>query len=267
MTVASLGMYDHPAQQAANDALWAAIRASLAQRGVDAPDRLDRGRSPEAAWRDPSLLLAQACGYPLVTDPELDLRVVGVPTYAVPGCAPGLHFSHIVARRDDARRRIADFRGARAAVNATTSNTGYNLFRAAIAGSAGCGPMFEAVVETGSHRASVARIRSGDADIAAIDAVTWAALARFEPDCVAALRIVERTPASPTLPFVTGRGTSRETLAALRAALTAVATDATLASAREALFLTAVVPASIHRFVALRRFEQEASDAGYARLH
>ncbi|MCP3735730.1 PhnD/SsuA/transferrin family substrate-binding protein [Sphingomonas sp. RP10(2022)] len=264
--IASLGMYDHPAQQAANDALWTALGEALRRRGVAAPERLDRTRPPEAIWRDPALLIAQACGYPLVTDPDLDLRVVAVPVYAVPGCAGARHFSHIVTRRDDGRRGIADYRGARAAINAATSNSGYNLFRAAIARCAGRTPMFAAVIDTGSHRGSVAAVAGGDVDIAAIDAVTWAAIARFEPEAVAGLRILAATDSSPTLPFVTSRHTSRTTLALLRAALDEVSTAPALAETRDTLFLERIVPASIHRFAALRGLERDAARAGYARL-
>ncbi|WP_244655615.1 hypothetical protein [Sphingomonas sp. CFBP 13603] len=43
--VASLGMYDHPAQQPANDRIWSAIVRILRKRGVDGvPDVLDRTR-------------------------------------------------------------------------------------------------------------------------------------------------------------------------------------------------------------------------------
>ena len=59
--VASLGMYDHPAQHRANDLLWAAIARTLREDGVDGvPDALDRTRDVHALWRDPGLLFGQA---------------------------------------------------------------------------------------------------------------------------------------------------------------------------------------------------------------
>lgn len=249
--VASLGMYDHPAQRWANDALWQAITARLAARGVAAPDALDRDRPVEAIWRDPRLLLAQCCGYPLVTDPALALRVVAVPHYAVPDCAPGRHASRVLVRADDPATTLAGLRGRRAAVNALSSNTGANLFRAALAGEP-LDRVFAALVETGSHRASAAAVRDGVADVAAIDAVTYAALARDEPDAVAGLRQLALTRSSPALPFVTARATPPALVAALRDALHAAVHDPALARARTALFLADVAPASVHRYVALR---------------
>lgn len=264
--VASLGMYDHPAQQDANDAIWAALACILRSRGVDAPRELDRSRPVEEIWRDPCLLLAQCCGYPLVTDPDLDLRVVAVPVYDVPRCAPGHHFSHIVVRREDSGRRLGDFTGRRAAVNAATSNSGYNLFRAAMAGLGITGRTFDSIVWTGAHRASVEAVRTGKADIAAIDSVSFAALSRFEPEIVAELRIIDATPSSPAPPFVTSRQSNKGMVAILRAALVEVARDPALADARETLFLQDIAPASVHRFVALRGIEQAAIKSGRSML-
>lgn len=261
--VAALGMYDHPAQHAANDQIWAELARRLRARGTAAPLALDRSRPVEAIWRDPALLFAQACGYPLVSQPDLALRVVGVPVYAAPDCGDGTHVSYLVTRADDPEGALADYRGRRAAINARHSNSGYNLLRAAIAPHAVDGRFFDAVVETGSHRASIAAIGEGRADLAAIDAVTYAALQRFEPATTAGLRVLATTPASPTLPFVTARATSPETVAALRIALAEIIADPALAAARDALFLVDIRPGGIERYASVRAREIDAITAGY----
>lgn len=261
--IASLGMYDHPAQRSANDRLWADMARRLQAHGIAAPGELDRSRSVEAIWRDPRLLFGQVCGYPLVGDPELALRVIAIPVYAAPDCAGGRHASYIVSRHDDREARLADYRGRRAAINARLSNTGYNLLRAAVAPLARAGRFFDAVIETGSHRASIDAIRRGEADIAAIDAVTCAALRRFEPDAVASLRILCVTTASATPPFVTARSTGIETIAALRIALAGVIADPALVDARAALFITGTIAGGIERFAPLRALESAAATAGY----
>ena len=56
-------------------------------------------------------------------------------------------------RAGDPRRSLEAFRGGVAALNAWDSNSGMNLFRAAIAPLAGGTPFFGAVVATGSHAA------------------------------------------------------------------------------------------------------------------
>lgn len=262
-SVASLGMYDHPAQQAANDRLWTALAKRLRARGIGAPDQLDRSRTVEAIWRDPNLLFAQACGYPLVTDPELALQVIGIPVYDVPDCEDGRHVSYLVARRADGDGPVSTFRNRRAAINARTSNTGYNLLRAAVAPHARNGRFFGAVIETGSHRASVDAVCADRADIAAIDAVSFAALRRFDPDAVSRLRIVDRTAETPALPFVTAAATTEETIVALRETLADVIADPALARARTLLFLADVIPSGREPFDRVRALESAAVEAGY----
>lgn len=264
--VASLGMYDHPDQRAANDALWSAIAVRLRRRGIDAPATLDRGRPVEDVWRDPHLLFAQACGYPLVTEPDLTLQVVAAPVYEAAYCAGAVHRSLVVARADDPGDGIAAFRDRIAAFNGRASNTGYNLLRALVAPSARAGRFFAAVVETGSHRASAAAVGRGDADLAAIDAVTFAALQRYEPEVVAALRVVATTAASPTLPFVTAGDTPIAIVAALRAALAETLADPALEEARAALGLAGIRDARIEDYAPLRALANEARASGYPDL-
>ena len=264
--IASLGMYDHPAQQRANDAIWADVSRRLRARGIDAPDELDRSRAVQQIWRDPKLLLAQACGYPLVSQPDLALRVIGIPVYDVPDCDPGQHRSYLVTRRDDSGAGLINYLGRRAAINSTDSNSGCNLFRAALASVADGRPFFGEVVETGSHRASVSALIRGDADIAAIDAVTFAAVHRYEPHVTVGLRVLAMTPSSPAPPFVTPRSTSPETVAALRIALADVIADPALAEERAALFLTDIIPGGIERFAMVREIEIDAARAGYPHL-
>lgn len=260
--VASLGMYDHPAQQAANDQLWTALATRLRARGIDAPDRLDRMRTVEAIWRDPKLLFGQTCGYPLVTDAALALHVIGIPAYDAPDCAHGRHVSYLVARRAD-DGPLATFRNRRAAINAPNSNTGYNLFRATVAPLAQDGRFFGDVVETGSHRASVEAVGAGAADIAAIDAVSFAALRRFDPDAVSGLRVIGVTADTPALPFVTARSTPEETIVALREALADVIADPALVEARAKVFLADVIPSGPETYARVRALECAAVEAGY----
>jgi ABC-type phosphate/phosphonate transport system substrate-binding protein len=262
MSVASLGMYDHPAQRRANEALWSAIAGHLRRQGIEAPEALDHDRPVEALWRDPRLLLAQACGYPLVADPDLALTVVAVPSYAVADCPPGRHVSRIVVRIDDPAATLADLRGRVAAVNARLSNSGANLLRASIAPIAGAGPFFAQVHLTGSHRASAAAVAEGSVDVAAIDAVTFAAIERFEPGAVAGLRVLANTRSVPALPFVTARATSAPVRAALRAALVAAVRDPELADARAALFLSDIRPAGGHRYGEVARIARDAAALG-----
>ena len=132
-SIAVLPMYDFPWIAGANDALWAAISARLAKAGVQSPKALTRRPDPIAQWRNPGLIFGQACGYPYVTGLKNAVTLIAAPEYAFPGCDGAAHRSFLVCRARDPRRALGEFRGSTAALNAWDSNTGMNLFRAAIA--------------------------------------------------------------------------------------------------------------------------------------
>lgn len=264
--VASLGMYEHGRQREANDRLWDEIARILRARGIaGVPDGLDRARPVQQGWHDPGLLFGQICGFPLISDPSLALRVLALPVYDAPGCRDGTHCSFLMTRQADAVA-IEAYRGRRAAINDIQSNTGMNLFRAMLAGIAGGQRFFASVCETGSHRHSLSALILDEADIVAIDAVTWAAVLRAEPELASSVQIIGTSAASPTPPFVTSRTTPIETVAALRMALADVASDPALSDARDALFLQDIIPGGTDRYASLRLFEIDAAVAGYPEL-
>lgn len=264
--LAALPMYDFPETATANDALWAAMAASLRAAGVAAPIGLTRAGDPEPQWRDPGLIFGQTCGYPYAKGLRDDVALIATPHYAFPGCEGAAHRSFFIRRRDDARRSLADFCGARAAINGWTSNTGMNLFRAAIAPVAGGKPFFREVNVTGSHEASLVAVAEGRADIAAIDCVTVALLARSRAEIVAGVAIVAESRPSPGLPFIASARAAPATIAAVREALLMALAQPSLAKAREALGLVGASAAAPADYEAILAIEREAARAGYPRL-
>jgi ABC-type phosphate/phosphonate transport system substrate-binding protein len=231
--IASLGMYDLDETREATDALWRGIaRALRAEGAAGVPDALDRARPLEDAWGDPSLLLAQICGFPLVHGFARSVRVVAAPCHAVSGCEEGQYRSVVVLREG----APLELRGVVAAVNDPASHSGHNaLFALA-------GPVFSAVRVTGSHFASLAAVANGDADVAAIDCVTHALLARHRPRALEGTRVALATDLAPAPPYVTRASASDDDVARLRAALARAFADPSLADARDALLLTGVSP-------------------------
>ncbi len=222
--IAGLPMYDLPALRPANDALWAVIASRLVAAGMpDVPELLDRSLEPEALWARPDLLLAQACGLPLVTLLADRVRFVATPAYAVKGCRGGDYRSWIVVGADALVAGFADLAGSIAAVNAPHSQSGANALLALTAEVAGGRPFFADIRLTGSHAASLDAVRHGRAACAAIDCVTWHHLG---PWAQAGLRVLGATPAAPALPFITAAGTDAATLGQLRRALAAAVDDA-----------------------------------------
>jgi len=265
--IASFGMYDRVELQPANDALWDAVAAHLRAAGVaDVPDRLDRSRSLHDIWSDPALLVAQCCGYPMTTAYAGRVRYLATPIYLAAGCDGVRHRSRLIVRIDDEREALSAFRGAIAAVNQWDSNTGMNLLRAAIARLAPIGPFFNYVIETGSHADSARAIALGRADIAAVDAVSYAHLERYEPDVTSKLRTVGWTDLTPGLPFVTSVRTSQADTAALIRALRAAVRSPDVRAACDVLRLDDVRQIGSSRYDAILTFEKRAIRAGYPTL-
>lgn len=263
--VASLGMYDAPGQKPANDRLWAGIADRLRAAGVDGlPDALDRSRPLAEIWDDPDLLLAQTCGYPLMTEWRKRLTYVATPRYGAPGCEGTGHRSRFVVHADSPIAALQDCRGLTAAVNDPASNTGMNLLRAAVASLAVDGRFFGRVVVTGSHAASLEAVAGGEAAIAAIDGVSFAALERERADLTAAVRTIGWSEVSPALPFVTSINSTPALVQTLRRAIReTIAADAGI---QQSLWIEGVEVIAVERYEAVLALEHRAARAGYPKL-
>ena len=264
--VAALPMYDFPEISAANAALWRGIATALRARGVEAPAELARGRALMNIWRDPGLIFAQTCGYPLMTALREAVVLVATPEYGFPGCEGADHCSFIVRSARAPRRELMAFRGAVAAVNADDSNSGMNLFRAAIGRMAGGRPFFSKAVVTGSHVASLEAVAAGRADMAAIDCVSLGLIARLRPALAARVAIVAESPRSPGLPFIMSASLPAPTLAAVREALFEALADANLGQARTTLGLKGARVLTTADYQRVLDLEREAQATGYPRL-
>lgn len=231
--IAALPMYDWAEVQPATDALWALIRDALAQRGIAAPEVLDREVGLWEAWQDPTLVLGQTCGLPYRSRLHGQVTLIGTPDYGLPDAPAGHYYSHLVVRADTPGS-IEDFQGAVLACNGDDSQSGW----AAPLNHIGArGMAFSRLLVSGAHRNSAAAVADGRADIAAIDAVTWRLLAAHMPDVATRLRIVDRTEPTPGLPLIAGADADG---AAMFAAV-AAAIDALPADARAALGLRGIV--------------------------
>ena len=256
-------MYDLPELRVSTARLWEHVASRLRRSGLSVADELERPDDLSAHWRDPSLLLSQGCGYPLLSLPT-SVRVVATPVYDADGCDGAWHRSAIMVRRDDPAGALAALRNGICAVNAMDSNSGMNLLRAEVAPLAGGTPFFRRVIITGSHAESLRTVATGEADVAAIDCVTLALLGDVRPDAVAPVRILGWTMPSPGLPLITA-GDDR-TLLALRQALDAAARDPALAATQRTLRLLRFEVLPPDSYDAVRAIENRARAANYAVL-
>lgn len=242
--IASLGMYDRAETAAANDRLWALVREGLRARGIAAPEELTRG--PGAywpAWEAQDLVLSQTCGLPYRARLHGRVALVATPDHGLPGCPPGHYRSVFVARKGDTRGDVARFDGAALAYNDPMSQSGW---AAPQAHAAQLGISLLPALESGGHRASALAVAEGRAEIAALDAVTWALIRRHDA-FAASLKEVGQTRPTPALPYIAALGAPIDaTHAALREGVLALGPVD-----RETLLLRDVVRIAAEDYLAL----------------
>jgi ABC-type phosphate/phosphonate transport system substrate-binding protein len=235
--IAALPMYPAPAVIGEAYQRW--LEETLQLLGIQRRDNWQG--SLHELWLHPRLLLAQTCGFPLVTELKKQVRVVGRPCFTLPDASAGQHCSLLLVRRDDPRQSLPEFFDCQGAYNSLDSNSGMNLLRHALIPHVREGRFFRHLEATGSHRQSIAHVATGIADLAAIDSVTFAYLARHAPNEVAGVRVVERTANAPTLPYITSLhgpepGLLREAMNAALAHLPEVAAVLAITTVQETAF-------------------------------
>ncbi len=218
--IASFPMYETVRMRDANDRFWKAIRGAYAM----GPPQLTRGCDPHETWQRPDLLLSQTCGLPYRSTLHGKVHLVGTPDFDLPHCPPGYYRSHLVVRADDTRDTLHAFDGAILARNDVRSQSGWAAVQEHLQ-SAGAGVSFGRALDTGSHYASLLAVADGRADIAAIDAVTWALLDR-DTHATQHLRILDSTTPTPGLPYITAVHENADALlSAMQQALTALSEE------------------------------------------
>jgi ABC-type phosphate/phosphonate transport system substrate-binding protein len=264
--IASLPMYDFPELRAHTELFWTSVKDECAKRGLThAPPTLSRAHDLATFWQDPQLIFAQTCGYPLKTWLRGRLRYVATPIYHAEGCQGPEHCSVVIVRRGSAITSLTESFGTIVAVNQPDSNTGMNLLRLLLARSGARGKLFDDVIMTGSHRQSISAVASGQAAFAAIDCVSFALLEQSDPDLISQVSVIDRTPSTPSLPFVTSLQTSDDDIAILRGALVA-AIKALPQATKAALMLDAITVLDENDYDRVLAYEDEAAQLGYAQL-
>jgi ABC-type phosphate/phosphonate transport system substrate-binding protein len=243
MNFASLPMYDLPELAMATSAWWTGLAAHMQRQGVvDVPDVCATPEDLERHWCSPSLLFSQTCGYPLTHQLNGKVRLLGLPIYACEGCDPdGFYSSMIVVPVSSNLFSLADCRSTRAVYNTDDSMSGLLALRAAAADQyAHADPFFRSLSRSGGHRHSIQSVADGDADVACIDAVTFALLSRIEPELVARVRVLGQSPKVPGLPYITSLSGSVETVERLQTALRYAMEDPALSDVRAELLLSGI---------------------------
>lgn len=221
VTMAEVGlpMYDFPALTSPHDELWSRIGHLL---NLTLPPLPHDGRTYEL-WKSPKLLVSQTCGYPLISKlKSSELQLLGAFEYDIPSAEGPTYCSQIVSTICKAVQPALEDRSIRVAVNSRDSLSGWISLVTYL----GYEP--KNVFETGSHRASIAAIVRGEADLASIDAVTLSLLQDTVPQELHGIEIIGQGPRVPCLPLVAGKAVPANEIVAWRAALAAAVPDKAL---------------------------------------
>ncbi|MNR12432.1 ABC transporter, phosphonate, periplasmic substrate-binding protein [compost metagenome] len=192
------------------------------------------------------------------------VRVLGRPRYELPDSSGGNHCSLLLCRVDDRRQTLADFRHSRGVINSQDSNSGMNLLRHRLASLQRDGRFFAQVGISGSHRESLRWLREDLADLAAIDSVTFAYLARHAAEEVAGLRVIARSALSPALPFITAATVTDEQAEELLQVMNLALRE--LPEVAQTLGLPEVLPTNESDYQIVLDYQREAEVLGYGDL-
>jgi ABC-type phosphate/phosphonate transport system substrate-binding protein len=267
MSIASLPMYDLPEAAAATEALWRGLARHFVQAGIeDVPaELLRRPRLPEH-WLSPDLLFSQTCGYPFRNAIKGRVQILATPCYAAAGCEGPNYRSHVLVRADAPEQSLAELKGSTVAFNSTDSQSGYNALRFLVAPLAKGDRFFGKTMETGGHALSLAAVAAGEADVAAVDCVSYALFQRYRRPQLEKVRVLCSTPSAPGLPYVTAGNCDPERLSKLRDGLRAAIADPALAAVREALLLGDVMLLPASAYERMDEMEAAAVGRGYPAL-
>ena len=199
MKRASLPMYDRPELREAHDAYWAAIHQSLESSGVESPAKLERNGFGLDFWSDGNLIFSQTCGLPYRKYLHDKVGLVATPDFGIEGCPEGYYRSYFVVRKSDDEADFAKYLTRTFAYNEPDSQSG---FVAAWNHLKPRNQWFDDFIETGAHVESARHVATMKADIAAIDAVTWRLIRKYE-DFADELCVIEETAPTPGLPYIT----------------------------------------------------------------
>jgi ABC-type phosphate/phosphonate transport system substrate-binding protein len=263
----ALPMYNNsPALAEAAHTLLRGVVQGLRELGWSDPMSIvEPGEDLLDFWASPSTLLSQTCGYPLVTQLTDRVSVLARPQFDIEGCEDHGYCSVVVVRAEAPVASLLDLQGLRLAVNSSDSHSGMNALRHQLAPVAASRPIdgrfFSDVLLTGSHVNSLICVQNEQADVCAVDMVTWHNVSKHRPETVQGLRVLSRTDPAPSLPWICNRALNAAQQAQLLATVLALPQREPAPCAL--LRLTSFKPSTLSDYHVITAMESEAVALGY----
>lgn len=246
---------------------WQALFAEflLMHKSTVTIERSIRFETDLSILRDPNMLLGHTCGYPLMRFLQADCYPVCVPIFDIDGCQGKYYSSKFIVPANSRMQKLSDCRGMIAAINGPDSNSGMNVLRHAVA-LLGNPPFFSKVVISGSHLNSLSAVANGEADVAAIDSVSFAFINDEWPELVERVTIIDHSETTCGLPLVVpfseqNTPDTRGITDQLNQALARLS-----GKHRKSLHLTGFESVNLDDYQSIIDLETFAKQAGYAEL-
>jgi ABC-type phosphate/phosphonate transport system substrate-binding protein len=239
--IASLPMYDIVELRHAHDALWVGMARHFRHQGIDhVPRKLVHDRPVNSLWSADNLFMSQCCGYDVVYQFKDRFQILATPWFDAPGCSQGNYSSTIVVPTNSLKTDVIDMAGTVAVVNGPESHSGMNALFSLVAPHSRNNRFFSEVKISGSHVESLALLANGQADVAAVDCLTYELLSRYRPAAIRGTRPLGLTCSAPAPPYVTARAFNLDTVERMQNALLETYEDQALAGSRQALLISKI---------------------------
>ena len=262
----SLPMYDWPEVAEQTDSLWQLIANEFRQLDLAVPEQLNRSEPLERLWTGGDILFSQTCGWPLVEKLGRSVALLCGPVYNVEGCKSTMYSSRIVCRADDTRSKLKDFQGSTVAINGENSQSGFQAMKSSLVERSLSGPFFSTQLVSGAHRESASMVANGQADVCAIDPVSWQLANRFEPEITKQLRVIGETPYTPGLPYICSADIlNPDQLQTIQQALLKLMNNMPATLAKD-LMIAGAKAVDYEYFQITSDLDKQATAAGHARL-
>jgi ABC-type phosphate/phosphonate transport system substrate-binding protein len=220
----------------------------------------------ERLWRRGDLGCVQMCGYPIA------LKIADVTPLAAPipslGWAQGraVYRSDLIVRADSPYRTLADTFGGRVGWTVEHSHSGFNAlrhhllpYRSALRPNVYAGSTGNLV----TARKILDSVLDGSIDIGALDSYWHALTAKFKPELVSGIRVLESTELAPIPAFVATASLPVESVRRLRTAFAAAHTSSWFEACGSALLVKGFAAVDYTDYAATLRWARDAEAAGY----
>jgi hypothetical protein len=244
--VAALSAFDLPFLRPAQDAFWQLVRGALAERGLpETPAKLTRPIDERRLWTHPAIVLGQIDAYRFAQVFPTTLVAVAAPHYACDRCEGPCYRALIVVRDNADIEAWTGLEQRTAAVEGLDHLGSWRLFKAWVQGVVDPAVFFGRVIISGGSIESLTLVRSGAADYAVLDCVSWQLIREHLPAVGRGLRVLAETDPGLAPPFVCSAARGDRERHAIYDALAAVIRSGEAADVCRRLRLAELEPASL----------------------